>query len=47
MTGRPLKDRSWYPYAVAACIGVVLFVLLTRLGSVWQGLKTFIGFLRR
>ncbi|MBQ3287603.1 MAG: AI-2E family transporter [Firmicutes bacterium] len=44
MTGRPLKDRSWYPYAVAACIGVVFFVLLTRLGSVWQGLKTFIGF---
>ena len=44
MTGRPFKDKTWYPYAVAACIGVALFVLLTRFGSIWQGCKTFIGF---
>lgn len=44
MTGRPLRDKTWYPYTVAACIAVLFFVLLTRFGSIWQGLITFIGF---
>ncbi|MBR3391825.1 MAG: AI-2E family transporter [Firmicutes bacterium] len=44
MTGRPFKDKTWYPYAVAACIAVLFFVLLTRFDSIWQGCKTFIGF---
>ena len=44
MSGRPIKTRPWYPYAVAACIAVILFVLLTRFGSIWAGVAKFIGF---
>ena len=40
----PLKDRSWYPYAVALSIAVVLFVVLNNLGSIWKGITTFFGF---
>ena len=44
MTGRPLRDKTWYPYAIAACVAVLFFVVLTRFGSIWQGFMTFIGF---
>ena len=34
-----LKDRKWYPYAVALCIAVALFVFLMRLEAVGAFLK--------
>ncbi len=40
----PLKEQTWYPYAVAACIAVTLYVVLTHLGPIWDGVSTFIGF---
>lgn len=35
------QSKSWYPYAVALCIGVVLYVVLMHLPDVAGGLKTF------
>ena len=40
----PLKNRAWYPYAVAACIAVTLYVVLTHLSGIWKGISTFLGF---
>lgn len=41
-----LRDRKWYPYAVAACIAVILYVLLIRLPDVRKGIGKFIGYFR-
>ncbi len=41
-----LKDKTWYPYAAAGCIVVVLYVLLTQLPAVWGAIKTFFGYFR-
>ena len=41
-----LRDRKWYPYAVAACIAVLLYVLLIRLPDVRRGIGKFIGYFR-
>jgi predicted PurR-regulated permease PerM len=46
MRKRSIKDAPWYPYTVAACIAVTLFVVLSNLGSVLDALKTFLGFFR-
>ena len=40
----PLKDRPWYPYAVALCIAVILYVVLVHIGGIWKGFTTFLGF---
>lgn len=40
------RDKKWYPYAVAACIGVAFYVLLTHLGTVGGVLSGFIGYFR-
>lgn len=39
-----LRQKKWYPYAVAACIAVAFYVILTHLGSITSGLVTFIGY---
>ncbi len=44
-TGR-FQDKKWYPYAVAVCIGVAFYVLLTHLDRVGGVLGTFIGYFR-
>ena len=41
-----LRDKKWYPYAVAACIAVLLYVLLIRLPDVRKGIGKFIGYFR-
>lgn len=46
MRKRSIKDAPWYPYTVAACIAVTLFVALSNLGSVLGALKSFFGFFR-
>ena len=39
-----IRDRKWYPYAVAACIAVAFYVSLTHLDVIWNSLRTFGGF---
>ena len=43
---KSIKEKAWYPYAVAACIAVVLFVFLSNFQSIWGAVKTFFGFFR-
>ena len=39
-----LHEKKWYPYAVAACIAVVVYVALTHLDTVFDVAATFLGF---
>ena len=41
-----LSDKKWYNAAVVVCIGVVLFVVLTRLDTILRLLGTFIGYFK-
>ena len=41
---KKLSDAKWFPYAVAACIAVVLYVTLTHLGVVFGAVKSFLGY---
>ena len=41
-----LKQKKWYAGAVAACIGVAFYVLLTHLGTVLGALGTFLGYFK-
>jgi len=38
---KKFQSKSWYPYAVALCIAVVLYVVLVHLPAVIDGLQTF------
>ena len=40
------KRNKWYTYAVAGCIVVAFYVLLTHIGTVVGGLTTFIGYFK-
>ena len=44
MNKKSFQDKPWYPMAVAACIAVVLFVLLTRFSDIWGAIRHFFGF---
>ena len=39
-----LKERPWFNYTVAACIAVTLYVVLTHLSDVHDGIRTFLGY---
>ena len=41
---KKVHDKIWFPYTVALCIAVVLFVFLTHLSSVTNALGIFIGY---
>ena len=41
-----LRNKKWYPYAVAASIAVILYVVLDNLGSITGALGTFIGYFK-
>ena len=43
---KSIKEKTWYPYAVAACIAVILFVVLSNFQGIWGAIKTFVGFFR-
>jgi len=43
---KPFRERTWYPYAVAGCIAVLLYVLLIRFADVRNGIGTFFGYFR-
>ncbi len=44
MSKKPIRERSWYPYTVAACIAVTLFVVLSRFGDFWGSVRRFIDY---
>ncbi|MCR5420430.1 MAG: AI-2E family transporter [Lachnospiraceae bacterium] len=46
MRKRSIKDAPWYPMAVALCIAVVFYIILSHIGSVLMGIGTFIRFFR-
>ena len=46
MKHKRLKDMEWFPYAVAACIAVILYVLLAHLSGVVKYIRHFINFFR-
>ena len=41
-----LKEKPWFNYAIAACIAVILYVILTHLPGVREGIGTFLGYFR-
>lgn len=43
---KKITEKAWYPYAVAACIAVALYVLLVHLGSITAGIGTFLGYFK-
>lgn len=43
---KKITESKWYPYAVALCIAVVLYVLLVHLSSIMAGLGTFLGYFK-
>ncbi len=46
MNRKKLKSQAWYNYAVAACIGVVLYVALTHLKQLEGATLTFTGYFK-
>ena len=41
-----LKEKPWFNYAVALCIAVILYVVLTHLPGLREGLRTFLGYFK-
>lgn len=41
-----LRDKKWYPYAIAACIAVAVYVVLTHLSSILGAVQTFLGYFK-
>lgn len=39
-----MRDQNWYPYTVAACAAVLLYVVLTHLSEIGGAVRTFGGF---
>lgn len=39
-----LRRKPWYPYAMAGCITVAVYVALTHLGDITAAVRTFLGF---
>ena len=35
MKHKKISEQSWYPYSVAICSGVLLYVLLAHIDSIW------------
>ena len=44
MRSGKMRDKSWYPYTVAACAAVLLYVVLTHLTEIVGAVRTFGGF---
>ena len=40
---KELEKKPWYPGAVAACIGILFFVLLTNFSTVLSAIGSFLG----
>lgn len=44
MRSGKMRDQNWYPYTVAACAAVLLYVVLTHLSEIGGAVRTFGGF---
>ena len=44
MFKKRIKSKSWYPYTIALCTAVLLFVLLTHFADIRAGISTFFGY---
>lgn len=44
MKPEKMKDKNWYPYTVAACAAVLLYVVLTHLSEIGGAVRTFGSF---
>ena len=44
MNSGKMRDKNWYPYTVAACAAVLLYVALTHLDSIAGAARTFGGY---
>ena len=43
---KDFKNKKWFSYTVAACSAVVLFVLLSNLGVIWDVVESVLGVLK-
>ncbi len=43
---KKITEKAWYPYTVAACIAVALYVLLAHMGTITEGIGTFLGYFK-
>ena len=41
---KKISEQSWYPYAVAICLGVLLYVLLEHLSNIWGAVAQVSGY---
>lgn len=46
MSKKTIREKPWYPMAVAACIAVALYVLLMRFPEIWEAVRHFFNFFR-
>ncbi len=46
MEKQKIQGASWYSNAVAICIGVVLYILLSQFSSIWASILVFFGYFR-
>ena len=44
MRSGKMRDQNWYPYTIAACAAVLLYVVLTHLSEIGGAVRTFGGF---
>ena len=43
---KKITEQAWFPYTIAACIAVVLYVLLAHMGTITAGIGTFLGYFK-
>ncbi len=44
MIKQTLNPKNWLPHAVALSLAVLIYVVLTHFSSVWNGVRTFLGY---
>lgn len=44
MKHRKISEQSWYPYAVAICLGVLLYVMLEHMSNIWGAVSKISGY---
>ena len=43
---KKITEQAWFPYTIAACIAVALYVLLAHMGTITAGIGTFLGYFK-
>ncbi len=44
MKRKKISEQSWYPYAVAICLGVLLYVFLEHMSNIWGAVSKISGY---